>query len=218
MQRLIDTQNHIILKSFQNNWSRKSRSLTKIEEILVSVRNIQDFKGQDILINYSDITKERIETEIRVHSLKNKDLGEKFMSFIERIGDLLKCQLKQKKEQTVLVQVNLVPLDWIVNQDGSKDNHKLLSLIPLLESIDDEELYTTHFVDSLKAAAIMLKKTAFNLGFLPFTVQMIVSVLYFSFFVLSEEQEISLINRFFWVMVAITTLYFLYIEYRQLIG
>ena len=140
------------------------------------------------------------------------------MSFIERIGDLLKCQLKQKKEQTVLVQVNLVPLDWIVNQDGSKDNHKLLSLIPLLESIDDEELYTTHFVDSLKAAAIMLKKTAFNLGFLPFTVQMIVSVLYFSFFVLSEEQEISLINRFFWVMVAITTLYFLYIEYRQLIG
>lgn len=68
MQRLIDTQNHIILKSFQNNWSRKSRSLTKIEEILVSVRNIQDFKGQDILINYSDITKERIETEIRVHS------------------------------------------------------------------------------------------------------------------------------------------------------
>ena len=121
---------------------------------------------------------------------------ERFLSFLEKVGDRIRCFQKKKKEQTVFVKVDLVPLDWIVNLDGSK-GHKLLSLIPILESIDDEELYTTPFVDALKAAAIILKKTAFNMCFLPFVFQMIVSVIYFSTYVMAEEQEMSLAYWFF---------------------
>ena len=139
------------------------------------------------------------------------------MSFFEKIADKLRCYSKHKKEQIVFVQVDLVPLDWIVNQDGSQ-GHKLLSLIPILESIDDEQLYTTPFVDALKVAAIMLKKTAFNVCFLPFILQMIVSVIFLSLYVMNEKQETSYTYWFFYTMVAITTLYFLYIEFLQLRG
>ena len=62
----------------------------------------------------------------------------------------------------------------------------MLNLIPILESIDDEALYTTPFVDALKEATIMLKKEAFNKCFLPFVLQTMVCVVYFSFYVMSD--------------------------------
>ena len=61
MQRLIDTSDHMILKSFKNHWSKKYRAIANIEEIQLKVRNPQDFKGQNILVNYSDITQKKIE-------------------------------------------------------------------------------------------------------------------------------------------------------------
>ena len=85
----------------------------------------------------------------------------------------------------MFVEVNLVSLDWIVSQDGS-EGHKLLSLIPILESIDDEELYTTPFIDALKEATIMLKKEVINYCFIPFLLQLLVTIAFFSFYVQSE--------------------------------
>ena len=82
----------------------------------------------------------------------------------------------------MFVKVDLVPLDWITDLEDSK-GHKLLSLIPILESIEDEELYTTPFIDALKEATIMLKKEAINNCFIPFLFQLFVTVAYFSFYV-----------------------------------
>ena len=86
----------------------------------------------------------------------------------------------------MFVKVDLVPLDWIVCKSG-QTCHKLLKLIPILESIDDEALYSTPFVDALKEATIILKKALFNYCFVPFVLQTVFTVIYFSFYAMSDE-------------------------------
>ena len=78
---------------------------------------------------------------------------------------------------TVAVKVDIVPLNWL---------NEILNLIPVLESINDEGLFTTPFIEALKDIAIMLNREAFNYFFLPFIAQLGVSVTYFSLYATSE--------------------------------
>ena len=88
-----------------------------------------------------------------------------------------------------------------------------MTIIPILDAIDDEDLYTTGFVDALKESAIMLNKEAFNYCFLPFVLQVAVCVAYFSLYALSEHHERTIISMILAVLVFSTTAYFLFIEY-----
>ena len=92
----------------------------------------------------------------------------------------------------------------------------MLSLIPILESIDDEKLYTTPFIDAMKELAIMLNREAFNWCFLPFMLQVASSVTYFNFIALNENPDRTF---FYWLLefiVLLTTIYFLVIEFFQM--
>ena len=72
----------------------------------------------------------------------------------------MKCYDKNKEMQTVAVKVDIVPLNWLSD---------ILNLLPVLESITDEDLFTTPFIEALKDVVIMLNREAFNYFFLPFT-------------------------------------------------
>lgn len=74
----------------------------------------------------------------------------------EKLGDYLKCYRKPKIKQKVFVNVDLISLDWIVEKDHVYGK-KLIKLITILESIKDEELYATPFIDSLKKATMRLR-------------------------------------------------------------
>ena len=130
------------------------------------------------------------------------------------IGEWLDCFAKKRTMQTIFVNVDLVPLDWILTNAKSK-SHKLLDLIPIIESIDDNELYTSNFIGALKESVLMLNKEAFNWCFVPFVLQGIVSVVYFSLFTLSIVHERTFISTLLEIMVGSLTFYFLYIEYLQ---
>ena len=56
MQKLIDNQNYVIQKAFKTCWSKQLRSFKQIEELQISVRKPQDFKGHRMLIKSSDIS------------------------------------------------------------------------------------------------------------------------------------------------------------------
>ena len=141
------------------------------------------------------------------------DFYERFIGLLQSFGEKLGYFKKKRKEQTLFVSVDLVPLDWVVEKD-SKTN-RILNLIPILESIGDEELYTTPFIDALKAATIILKTYAFDFCFIPFIIQIATSLFYFSLYVLREDQEISWMNYLLQVIVIIMSLYFLFIECLQ---
>ena len=64
-----------------------------------------------------------------------------------------------------------------------------MDAIPLLESIDDEELYTTPFMEAIKESLTLLKETAFNFCFLPFVAQWVASLYYFTIFALVDDDE-----------------------------
>ena len=108
-----------------------------------------------------------------------------------------------------------MPLDWIQDKKDS-NGHKLLTIIPILDSIDDIELYITNFVDALKESAIMLNREAFNYCFLPFMIQVGVCVAYFSFYALDEHYKRTIISTILEIFVCLTTAYFLFIEFLQL--
>ena len=63
----------------------------------------------------------------------------RIMQGSEWIGEKIGYYKRAKTKQLVFVQVNLVPLDWIVDEEGA--DQKLLKLIPILEDIDDEQLF-----------------------------------------------------------------------------
>ena len=84
------------------------------------------------------------------------------------------------------VNASLIPLDWILEKENYS-GQKLLSLYNILGLIDDEELYTTPFIEALKGLALIHNKEAFNCCFLPFLVQIIVSVVYFSVYALQNN-------------------------------
>ena len=50
-------------------------------------------------------------------SLSGHHLGERLLTFFDKLGDAMKCHTKNKKEQAVFVKVDIVPLDWIINLD-----------------------------------------------------------------------------------------------------
>ena len=96
----------------------------------------------------------------------------------------MRCYGKGEHDvQTVQVKASLIPLDWIVENKKS-GGHRLLSLYNILGIIDDEELYTTPFIEALKALALIHNKEAFNYCFLPFLLQIIVCNVYFSMYAL----------------------------------
>ena len=99
-----------------------------------------------------------------------------------------------------------------MKKDGSV---QLLDLIPILESIEDEKLYTTPLVEALKETAIMLNKYAFNWGFLPFLLQVIVCVLYFSEVKLNEKWAEGFTGFLAFMMLFMST-YFFVIEISQI--
>ena len=78
MMMLIDSPNHLVLKAFGDNWSKKSRALDAVEEIEFKVRNPKDFEVQNIFINTSDITKEGIKQEMIKNKKESGDYYEKF--------------------------------------------------------------------------------------------------------------------------------------------
>lgn len=79
-----------------------------------------------------------------------------------------------------------MPLNWI-SDNGTSKVDKALDIIPILFSIDDEELYKTPFVEALKAIAIKYNIITFNRYFLGFIIQLISCVLFFSLF--SSDRE-----------------------------
>ena len=107
------------------------------------------------------------------------------------------------------MKVSVVPLHWIKD---TVESDKMLSLIPIIESINDEKLFTSPFIEVLKEIVIMLHKIAFNYCFLPFVAQLIVCVTYFSQFVMSEESDRPIRTGILAVSVVLTTTYFVLIE------
>ena len=89
-----------------------------------------------------------------------------------------------------------------------------MELISILEQISDEELYSTPFVEALKVQ-IMLRTIVLDFCVLPFLIQIVFSLVYFSLYALREEPEISWLNFLLQVIVTITSLYFSGIEYLQ---
>ena len=202
----------MIQKAFKTHWSKQLRTLNQIEEIQINVRRPQDWESERFLVRNSDITPKKVTELIADEAQAGHHLGQRIFTFLDKIGDTISCYTKKKKEQAVFVKVDIVPLDWIINLDQF-EGHKLLSLIPILESIDDEQLYTTHFIDAMKELAIMLNREAFNWCFLPFMLQVVTCCAYFNFIVLNENPERTI---FYWLLEAIvflTTIYFLVIEY-----
>ena len=92
----------------------------------------------------------------------------------------------------------------------------MLSIIPILESIDDMKLYTTPFIDALKELAIMLNREAFNWCFLPFMLQLTSSVTYFNFIALNENLNRTFFHLLLEAIVLLTTIYFVVIEFYQM--
>ena len=60
----------------------------------------------------------------------------------------------------------MIPIDWIVTENSKK--HRLLTLYDILGIIEDEQLYTTPFIEAMKNLALIHNKEAFNYCFIPF--------------------------------------------------
>ena len=82
----------------------------------------------------------------------------------------------------------MIPVNWLVNDQNSNKN-RLLSLYDILGIIEDEQLYTTPFIEGMKELALIHNKEAFNYCFIPFFVQTIFAVIYFSNYVIDEMIE-----------------------------
>ena len=143
----------------------------------------------------------------------NDHWGQRLLKKIEKIAGFMSCYDKDLKMQTIGVKVYIVPLNWI---NDSEDTVKIMSLLPILETINDEKLYTTPFIEALKEVVITLNKEAFNWCFVPFLIQLINCITYFSFFVMGENSERTVVSSILELFVLVTTALFTFIEFKQM--
>ena len=116
MQKLVDNQNYMIRKVFKTHWSLALRTLSEIEEVHVSVRNKEEWQGQRILLNNCDISQSQIEELVKKEQARNYHIGEWLITKIENFGEFIGCYRKKTKEYAIFVKVDIVSLDWIVDQ------------------------------------------------------------------------------------------------------
>ena len=97
---------------------------------------------------------------------------------------------------------------------SAKDND-FLEIIRLLDESNNQNLYTTNFVDALLEPIYILRKNVFNYVFLPFVAQSASCFIYFSFYLQHEEFEFSVTGLILQLCIVLTTIYFVYLESLQ---
>ena len=97
-------------------------------------------------------------------------------------------------------------------EEGSKND--FLQLIDTLDQAEDDSFYTTEFVEALIQQFWTLYIKVFNFVFMPFVIQTISCIIYFSYFMQMEPEESNgILFEIVRLLVYVTTLYFTYLEW-----
>ena len=131
-------------------------------------------------------------------------------------------QIHGHERQKVRVDVFMLRTNWIfreINSEskGMENTNEFLNLIDTLDNVEDKSLFTTEFVEALIQQFWSLYIKVFNFVFVPFIIQTISCVIYFSQLIFIPPEETTGVTT--WVIkatVIITTIYFAYLECIQI--
>ena len=110
----------------------------------------------------------------------------------------------------------MIKTDWLFAKQGySKCQNDFLKVLDYLDKVNNETLNTTTLVDALLIPVHKLREIVIRKVYLPFVIQSILCVHYFSFRLAETEA-----NNTFWsiiegLAIIIFSFYFLWLEYLQ---
>ena len=103
--------------------------------------------------------------------------------------------------------------NWIFRDLEDKSTNMFLELIETLDGVDDPTLYTTEFVRALVQEFWNLYNKVFDFVFIPFIIQSLTCVIYFSYYIqLEEDHRVGCFELIIKITVYITTVYFFWLE------